>query len=162
GTCGPSLTGTPPLASDVRTIVDGPRTDIDDTVRFAINRYGAPTLIRDPLGNETSITYGDSRFPFLVTSVAHPNGFTEQQAYNSRGLVDSSVAINPLGDSRNAITKYSWHSTRPLITTRIDPSGGQAQFGYDANGNRTWQQTGTSSSTRVYFDYDSLNRITYV
>jgi RHS repeat-associated protein len=150
------------LPSDVRTVVDGPRTDVDDTTRFAVNQFGAPTLIRDALGNQTSITYGDSRFPALVTSITHPGGFTQQQAYNARGLVDSSVAVNPLGDGRNAITKYTWHATRPLPTQTIDPTGGVTQFGYDSVGNRIWQQTGSSSSSRVNFAYDSDNRITYV
>lgn len=148
--------------ADVRTTVDGPRTDVDDTVRFAVNRYGAPTLIRDPLGNETTVAYADSRFPLLVTSVVHPNGFTEQQAYNDRALVDSSTAVDPLGDGRNAVTRYTWHSALPLVTTRIDPTGGVTGFGYDSVGNRLWQQAGLDTATRVNYTYDGSNRVSYI
>ena len=139
------------------TNIDGPRTDAADVTRVWFTRYGSVARARNPVGRETLASYGNATFPALPTSVRDPNRFVTEAFYNTRGLVDSVRALDPLGGLGNAKTTYLWHSTFDLPTRIISPVGAtngyDTQFGYDGTtGNRIWQQTGRDS-TRVNFRY---------
>ena len=127
---------------------------------FWLNSLGAPTQVVNTLGQTTTITYGDSRFPGLATQVVRPGGLTSQASYNARGLVDSTKLLNPLGDGRNAVTRYSWNPVWNMATGTHAPGGASDSIAYDSlTGNRLWQQDGRGSISRVNFGYDALNRL---
>lgn len=143
------------------TAYDGPRTDVADHTHFWVDRWGAPTRIRDALGSETSLTRGDARFPALVTRVDAPDGLATLAWYNARGNVDSTKVLDPLGDGRNAVTRYAYDDAWPDFLARtVLPTGEVTEADYDAQtGNRLWQQAGPSSTRRVHFGYNALGQV---
>ncbi|HEX6912946.1 MAG TPA: hypothetical protein VF142_21230, partial [Longimicrobium sp.] len=151
-------------AASAYTLVDGPRTDVADHTQFWLDRWGAPTRIRDALGGETRLARGDARFPALVTRVDAPNGLATLAWYNGRGNPDSTSVVNPLGDGRNAVTRYAWDDAWPDFVARtVLPTGEVSETDYDAaTGNRLWQQVGMSSTRRVHFGYDALGQVSSI
>ncbi len=151
-------------AANAYTLYDGPRTDVADHTQLWLDRWGAPTRIRDALGAETKLTRGDVRFPALVTRVEAPNGLATLAWYNGRGNPDSTSVVNPLGDGRNAVTRYAWDAAWPDFVARtVLPTGEVSEAGYDApTGNRLWQQVGPTSARRVHFGYDALGQVSTI
>jgi len=153
------------------TVMDGPRPDSDavDLTRFRLDRFGAPKLIRDALGNETQLFRGNRDFPGLVTRVVHANGWVNDALHDQKGLITKLVEYAPLGPDRDAVTEYTWDSKWERVTQTTFPEGNVMQFAYDtATGNRLWQQDGRGTSSRVTFEYDTsgagaklLRTITY-
>ncbi|MBW3655445.1 MAG: phycobilisome rod-core linker polypeptide, partial [Gemmatimonadetes bacterium] len=163
-----------PMA-DVNTRFDGPRvacapgstqpvagvageigTCANDVTAFRVDRWGAPSRIANALGHATVLTRGDPRFPALVTRSVAPNGLTSLAWHNERGGVDSTSVVNPLGDGRNAVTRYSYDGVWKDFATRVtSPMKEVTEVGYDpATGNRMWQQVGEQTATRVTFGYN--------
>jgi YD repeat-containing protein len=68
--------GTAAVPDSAFTLIDGPRTDVLDHTRIWVNRWGAPTRIRDALGNETQIFRDHAAFPGLVTRTIAPTATT--------------------------------------------------------------------------------------
>lgn len=150
--------GAPLHLDSTYAMIDGPRTDVTDVTKFWVNAYGAPTRIRNAALRETQLTY-DATWPALVVKVRAPNLFVTQAWYNARALLDSTRALNPLGDGRNAKTTYTWHATWAMPTNVTSPSGTITNFGYDATtGNRLWQELG-SSAHRVNFAYNPSGQV---
>lgn len=153
--------GFPHARGNAYTRVDGPRTDVGDTTRFYPDRWGAPMKIRNALGGETLLQRTDGRFPALVTRVVYPvqddDGTRRVQlaSYDARGNLESVTEVDPYGDGRNATTRYGYDNTAwPDFVTRIvPPMRDSVVIGYDANGNRSWQQDARGSVIRVYFRY---------
>jgi RHS repeat-associated protein len=136
------------------TKYDGPRTDVGDTTLFWLNRFGAPTKIRDAIGNETILSRADPNYPALVTQVRLPNGRTSTATYDTVGHVLTSTALNPLGTGINATTTYTWNMQFDFVATTTSPTGLLNTFGYDAvTGNRLWQYPGTDPVRKVLFNY---------
>ena len=158
GLGGPGLTARAVAVANVMTFVDGPRPDTSalDHTRIWVDRFGAPTRIRNALGHETRLTRGDSRFPALVTELRGPTGFTTWATYDGRGNVATSTAVRPYADSRDARTLYAWNQKFDLVESIRLPEGEVSSFGYDANnGNRLWQEDGRGTPSRVNFAYYS-------
>ena len=162
-------------SDSVFTYVKGPRADVtverfmpatDSTVtQFWIDRFGSPWRIRNALGHET-LVYRDGpelntsgtqvgTWPARVRRVQAPNGLVTTATYNARGNVDSTTAVSPYGDARNATTRYRYTDTNwPDFATRIvTPEKDSVMLGYDSVGNRSWQQDGRGDSTRTEFSY---------
>lgn len=142
--------------ADVMTFVDEPRPDTSalDHKRFWVDRFGAPTRIRNALGYETRLTRGDPRFPGLVTELRGPTGFTTWATYDARGNLATSTAVKPFADARDARTTHTWNQKFDLVESVTLPEGEVSRFGYDANnGNRLWQEDGRGLSSRVSFAY---------
>jgi RHS repeat-associated protein len=136
------------------TKYDGPRTDVGDTTIFWLDRFGEPAHIRDAVGNETVLTRADPNYPALVTQMRLANGRTSTATYDTVGHVLTSTAINPLGDSHNATSTYTWDLKFDFVTTTTSPTGLVNTFGYDATtGNRLWQYPGTDPVRKVLFQY---------
>lgn len=69
----------------VYTSINGPRTDVTDVSKFWIDRWGAPTTIRDPLGNNTDITRSTvDSIAGLPTEVTYDNGRVATMIWNAR------------------------------------------------------------------------------
>jgi hypothetical protein len=136
------------------TVRDGPRTDVSDVTTFRLDRFGAPRLIRDALGNQTQLFRGDRHFPGLVTRLVHANGWVNDAFHDSAGRIVKLVQYAPLGPDRDAVTEYAWDPKWERGTQVTFPAGNVLQFAYDtATGNRLYQQDGRGSSSRVDFTY---------
>jgi RHS repeat-associated protein len=158
-------------------VYDGPKpvTDTADIVRVWLDRLGQPTKIRDPRFNETYLTRGDPRFPALVTQVDAPGaggapGGSVQGVgprrvslayFNARGGLDSAVVKNPLGDGRDAVSRYAYEDALwpDFVTRATSPTGLVSLTGYDPAGNRSWQQVGTDTTRRTTFLYNAWGEV---
>ena len=136
------------------TTIDGPRTDVSDVTKIYVNRFGAPRKIIDALNNTTTLDRNDPTYPALVTRLTRANGFATTASYDSRGNPSLVTDLNPLGDGRNATTRYEWQQSFDYVTKIVRPEGDSVLFGYDAvSGNRLWQQPGPDPVRRVSFTY---------
>lgn len=149
-----------PFALDtakVVTTVTGPRTDVNDYMTFRVTRFGAPARIVDALGRITTIVRGNSRWPMAVTRVIRRNGFTSDAFFsNDRGLVDSTVDLNPYGlGTGRAVTRYGWDAKWSKLVSLTSPVGIVDSTAYDPNtGWPIWQQHGPNMMRRVNYTYD--------
>ncbi|HYD54768.1 MAG TPA: RHS repeat-associated core domain-containing protein [Gemmatimonadaceae bacterium] len=152
------------LADSASTLVDGPRgAAVGDTTRFWVNRYGAPTRIRNAKGLHTTFERRDARFPQLVTALTQPNGrpggFRTEATYTDRGLVETSTAVSGLGDGVSTPTRYTWDLTWDRVRTVTSPTNEVTTFRYDGAGNRQAQLIAELDSTKVTYTYDAYNRL---
>ena len=139
GGCG---TGSLPVADAVTTI-DGPRTDVNDVTRINTDRFGAPAVVTDPLGNSLRLFRGNRGFPGLVTRVIHRNGWVNEAFYDAKGLIATRVEYGPLGPGRDAVTSYTWDPKWERVTSITYPELNTVSFAYDdGTGNRRWEQVG--------------------
>jgi len=148
-----------PLDS-VYTHVDGPRTDVADETKIWVNKYGAPTRIRNAEGRETLLTY-DATWPGLVAEMRSPSRQLTQAVYNTDGTLLFTTAFNPLGTGVNDTTRYTWDPTWKFVTSITPTVGPATEFSYASNGNRLWEQTG-GSSRRVNYGYDGSGQLSTV
>jgi YD repeat-containing protein len=157
-------------ADSAFTLLDGPRTDVVDHTRFWVDRFDAPSKIRDALGHETLLVRGDAVFPALVTRIQQSNGFVTEATYNARGNLTHSTQFDPYDTGQNATTTYHYtNNDWPDFPTHIiAPEGDLIRSDYHPNGNRAWQQMGNLSATRTPLGYwtvyekDALGRDTMV
>jgi YD repeat-containing protein len=157
-----SCVSTPVFSDSASTKIDGLRWDVGDTTRVWHTRFGGAQRVRDALGNVTTIYHENSSFPLLITKTVVPNGFTQRATFTSRGLLDSLIAVDPLGTSTNAVTRYTWHSVFNRVTQITGPTGDVTNFGYDSLGHLITQEDGRGSSTRTTFTLDAASRLQYV
>ena len=99
----------------IYTKIDGPRPlPVGDTAEFWVDRWGAPTQSRDPLGNLTMLTRGNSTVPALVTRVAYPNGRIVGSNYDARAnpqyVADSTYEGS--GTTQTVTTSYVYGDSR--------------------------------------------------
>ncbi|HEV7588147.1 MAG TPA: phycobilisome rod-core linker polypeptide, partial [Longimicrobium sp.] len=156
GFAGSEGVGSPVAVEQAYTLMDGPRTDSLDQTRLWVDRWGGPWLVQDALGNVSRLRRDDWRLPALVTETRAPNGLVSRGWYNARGNPDSTTVVNPLGDGRNATTRYAYGNAYwPDFATQVTaPEGEVTLMDYDnATGNRIWQQPGTDPARRVSFGY---------
>lgn len=140
------------------TLYDGPRlpADVADVTRFHENGFGAPVRIVNALGQSTQLFREDARWPFLVTRQVASNGFTTFAAYDARGRLDSTTAVSPYGDGRNATTRYAWDARWDLVTGTTLPEGETSTAAFDpTNGNPLWTQS-RGDTTRYYSALNGL------
>jgi RHS repeat-associated protein len=138
------------------TRVDGPRTDVGDSSLFWLSGYGSARRVRNALGHETLVEYGDPNWPGIATRTQQMNGFSTRAWLSAaRSLVDSVTVENPYGDGVNLTTRFEWHTTLPFPTRTIAPDSAVSTVEYDIQGKRIAQQTGTSTDRRVTFGYNA-------
>ncbi|CAN5821292.1 hypothetical protein BH11GEM2_BH11GEM2_05720 [soil metagenome] len=153
----------PEPVGEARYFYDGPRSDVADTSSIWVDRWGAPVMIRNALGQTTAISRSDARFPALATSVTAPNGFLTSASYDGAGRPAQQVAHSPYGDARDAVTSYAYDGIWGDMTRIIGPEGDSTTYGIDpATGLRTWLQDGRGDSTRVNFSYTSGRQLEYI
>jgi RHS repeat-associated protein len=132
---------------------DGPRTDLYDATRIWTDTLGAVQKIVDAAGRTTTVGRSTS-FPALASRVVAPGGYEERSYYDVRGHVDSTIALNPYGDGRNAATRYTWNQTWDAITSVTGPEGETTLFAVDpATGNRTSEERSQVPGSRVEYHY---------
>lgn len=134
--------------------LDGPRTDVPDTTIFWLDGFGQPRRIVNALGHSTMIKRESATWPALATEVVAPNGLVTRATYDARGNTDSTSVLNPLGDGRNAVTRYAWDPAWDFVTKIVPPERDSLVLAYDATtGNRLWQQDARGTSGRTEFFY---------
>ena len=140
---------------DPTTAVSTVITPGADTTIVSLDRFGQPVTVRDPIGEMTTITRGDTRWPAVATRVTAPNGYTTAAAYDERGRVGTDTALAPLGGS-NAITRYSYENTFDELTRVTGPTGEVWRATYDTvTGERLAEDltdTGTVHETAYRYD----------
>src|SRR5438105_9312879 len=72
-----------PLAN-VLTKWDGPRTDVPDTTAFVVNRFGAPTVIREDR-KSTRLNSSHEWISYAVFCLKKKNKKDPRSRYNARG-----------------------------------------------------------------------------
>ena len=157
------VTASAPVDS-VYTMVNGPRNNVTVS-KFWLDGYGEPTRIRDPLGYETVVTRGDSRWPILVTRVRYANGQVTSATYDARGNIathtDSSTFITVGGVTRYATDSAFWDQKWDFSLRQVSATGIVSWFELDAStGNRVGQMTHTTPDTTgdprwIRFAYDT-------
>lgn len=126
----------------VYVLHDGPRpiSEVGDTTRFYLDRYGAPKRIVDALGNTTRLSRTDTRFPTLVTSLQRANGHLLNATYDARGNLNRSIDVGGNIVGSTDTTTYTWHQTWDVLTSVKTPNDSLVAFGIDAaSGNRLSQ-----------------------
>jgi len=152
GGCG----GIPLSPGDVATSIDGPRPngDVIDVTKIKTDRFGAPLVVTDAVGNTIRLYRGNRAFAGLVTRVVHKNGWVNEAFYTTNGLIGARVEYAPLGPGRDAVTTFQWDPKWERITRITYPEGDSVRFGYDSvTGNRIWQEDGRGTASRVNFRY---------
>ena len=143
-----------------RQFTTGPDS-IGQETKFWLDRLGAPRRIVNPLGHVTLVKREDGEWSALATEVVAANGFTTRAGYDGRGNLLRSTGVNPLGTGQDAITRYHWDPRWDFADSIVTPTLVVTTLAYDTlNGNRQWQQVGSSSARRVTFRYgNTLNRL---
>ncbi|MFN2398534.1 MAG: RHS repeat-associated core domain-containing protein [Gemmatimonadaceae bacterium] len=133
---------------------DGPRIDTGDTTLFFLNRYSAPLKVVDALGQASTYSYGDSRWPGRVTRVQSPNGRVVKGVLDTRGL--DSLVIDSIGSQAalSDTTRYEYDSKFYFVTKIVPPERDSSVLLYNqVNGNRLWQQDARGTPSRVTYSY---------
>jgi RHS repeat-associated protein len=154
---------TPVNPLQVSTQIVSPRKDVSANTFLWLTPGGTVRRVRDPLGAETRVQFGDARFPVLPTQVTSASGQVSRAHYDARGRVDTMTVVNPLGDGRDQATVYAYDDRwdAPTAVTSYDvsagawtPVAGTARAAYDAlTGNVLWRQQGDDQARRVNFTY---------
>ncbi len=133
------------------TRVDGPRTDVADTSAFWLDRFGAPRKIANAIGQITTLTRGDARWPSLVTKMVAPTGLTSTAGYDARGHQVADTLFNPLGNGQNAISSYVWDQKWDAVISATNATGQRSTRSYDpTNGNILWSEFGGDTTKFAY------------
>src|SRR6185437_9859732 len=115
---------------DPTTVVSKVITPGADTTIVSLDRFGQPVTVRDAIGEMTTITRGDTRWPALATRVTAPNGYTTAAAYDGSGRLVTDTALAPYGGS-NAITQYTYENSFDELTRVTGPTGEVWRAAYD-------------------------------
>ncbi|HRQ78493.1 MAG TPA: RHS repeat-associated core domain-containing protein [Gemmatimonadaceae bacterium] len=153
---------TAPNPVDIRTVINGLRTDVADTAAFWVGSYGV-WRARNARGTTTLISREDARFPALVTRLRENDGRVVAAEYNYNAnviaIVDSSHFVVADGNTTYATTRYTWHLGLNLPTGIYLPEGSYTQMEYNANGTLLWQQDARGTASRTNFRYTSSGQL---
>ena len=144
----------------VVSMFSGPRFIYPLVTKFGVNRFGAVRWVRNILGEQTTLRRDDSRFPAVVTGVIHPNGFTTVATYSNRALLATVTDSQPWAglNSLSPTTRYRWSTGKfDVLSAIVHPAGDSIMFGYFTNGDRQWEQVGSSTTRRVQYRYGGVS-----
>ncbi|MGH7624321.1 MAG: hypothetical protein ACREOJ_03275, partial [Gemmatimonadaceae bacterium] len=141
---------------DPATVVSKVITPGADTTIVSLDRFGQPVTIRDAIGEVTTITRADTRWPALATRVVAPSGYTTGAAFDESGRLVTDTAIAPYGGS-SAISHYAYENKFDELTRVTGPTGEVWRATYDtATGNRLSEAvTDTSAIYETTYRYDA-------
>ena len=140
-------------------------------VRAYANTRGRTNMIRNPLGQTTSIAYNDAGLPAWIV---HPGGGTETFEYDASGNLtryqdeNNGVAVMTYSQAGDLLTLtdplgHVWTRTydvRRNLTKSATPLGRETLFAYDAKGLLT-ALTGPDGAA-TGFSYDAYGNLTGV
>lgn len=112
----------------------------------------------DPVGNQTTFTYGPSSSPSLVagqTLVTDPAGHKTLDTYQSGLLVSRTLGY---GTADAGTWSYTYDPISLGVSTASDPDGNLQTFSYDAHGNQIASSNALGYTTSAIYD-DSGHQI---
>jgi RHS repeat-associated protein len=141
-------------AAQAYTRIDGPRTDVADYTWLWLTSRGAVRRVRDALGAETYVQFGDARFPALATRVLSNTGVVSTAAYDHRGRITSSSVTGAYGGSESTTTTSAWDNACDRPTMTRSPGADTMFAAYDpATCNVLWQRVGRDTARTVTYTY---------
>jgi RHS repeat-associated protein len=143
---------TPVPRDSAYTSYDGPLVGASDVVRVWPNALGAPVRSRLPGGEETLVRYNATR-PALVDSVVTPSRTVQQAFFNPSGLADSVVTHFARSETSRDVVRATWNLAWRQPSQTTSAVGNVRTFGYDAQGNVAWSQTGPNAARRVNYSW---------
>jgi len=158
---GAALSGSATIdTSSVSTIILDPRSHI---TAVWVDRFGAPRRVTDPVGRETKIERGDTRWPLLATELTAPGDsatghLTSTAVYDGHGNTIEQTIIEPLGSSSgDAVTTYTYDEKYDFLVRIQGPTGEVWRAALDtATGNRVMESpTDTSGLHATSYRYDA-------
>jgi RHS repeat-associated protein len=148
--------GTSVSSSAVYTRLDGPRPAAEaiDHTYLWLNPDGTIRRVRNPVGAETRIRYGDPRFPALATEVTSPGGMYTRAWYDDEGRPVTSTVFGQYLPTESSTTHTAWdpvcHKPTMVTSTVADTTW----IEYDpATCNPRWQRLGRDTARTVTFEY---------
>ncbi len=132
--------------------LDGPRSDVMDTVDFAYDTFGELETVINALGHVSSITVRDDRG--LPLTLLDENGIETELAYDPRGRLVSSRVKGAAGD---AVTSFGYDAAG-LMTVVTQPDGQQLLYEYDAAQRLT--AIANAHGERIEYTLDAMGSVT--
>jgi RHS repeat-associated protein len=141
-------------AAQTYTRIDGPRTDVLDYTWLWLTSRGAVRRVRDALGAETNVQFGDARFPTLATRVVSHTGMVSTATYDQQGRVTSSTVTSAYGGAESTTTTTTWDHTCDRPTATRSPGADTVFAAYDpVTCNVLWQRLGRDAGRTVTYTY---------
>ena len=153
-------------------IIDGPRTDVSDIVKYHYDENGNRTSMTNALGQSTHIVYDEDNRPIEIQSI---NGSVSQLKYDALGRLlrlDNEGKITEYAYSEtgrlkqlkraNGYTKNYNYDLYDRLVEIADNRGERVKYNRDAYGNILRENLFHSNNQQVKFQswkYDKLNRI---
>lgn len=135
--------------------VDGPRTDVNDSISFTYNGFGNKATSTQIVNNRTVITKYLNYNTFAQPErIVYPSGLVDQFIYNADGTVQAKVTGNG-SETENvsgAVTSYTYDHLK-RVKSETNPDGEITTYDYDILGRlvKTVNPDG-SIDTQSYFD----------
>ena len=107
------------------SIIDGPRTDVDDVTINEYTESGFHTKTINALGHVSKVVSHDNSGRPLVT--VDSNNVRTMLAYSNRGWLKTSVVKN---ENSDAVTSYDYNSVGQLTSVTL-PNRVVVRYGYD-------------------------------
>ena len=132
--------------------LDGPRSDVTDTVGFTYDTFSELETVTDALGHVSSITARDARG--LPLTLLDENGIETELSYDPRGRLVSSRVKGAAGD---AVTTFGYNAA-DLLTAVTLPDGQQLLYEYDAAQRLT--AIANARGERMEYTLDAMGNVT--
>ncbi|MBU2709381.1 RHS repeat protein, partial [Zooshikella marina] len=130
------------------TLIDGPRTDVQDITRFSYDDRGRLTSVTDALGHTTQL----QNFTLFGSPqrIVDANGVTTELTYNIRGWLTSS-------STAGATTQYTYNGNGRVTQITL-PSGASLSYEYNNAGYLT--AVSNSQGERIEYTLDAMGNRT--
>lgn len=143
-------------ATGLLASVDGPRSDVTDTVTYAYDGPGGQSgnlvSVTNGLGHVTSIlSHNAAGQPTLVQD---PNGVQTQMQYDARGRLVKTSVLTAAGPSDTVVA----YTPEGLVASVTPPSGATLNYLYDS-ANRLIRVT-NANDERIAYTYNGLDLVT--
>lgn len=147
-------------AGDLQTFTDGG----GKVTTYGYDAAHNLTSIVDPRGNQTRISYDTSRRVTRIVRVTDTTAVTGPTTSYDYGTADtrcsgSGLSTTRVTDPRGNATVHCWDSEQRVVKS-YDANGNRREVGFDADGNVTQQQNGSSISTSTFLEGGRLETVT--
>lgn len=150
--------------------VDGPRTDVNDTLSYAYDEVGNLSTITNALGQKTY--FSDHNVQGNPGQITDSNGVVTMVTYSPQGLVerlesdgfdtayeyDAAGRLTRLVQPDGAWLNYSYNQNG-YLTTVESSDGGRIEYSVDPAGNRTESKIYDNSSNLLYTQSKFLSEL---
>ncbi len=136
---------------DAAITIDGPRTDVADTTRVSVDRFGAPSKVVAANGATTVFTRSSEQYPAFVTRIVAADNTVSTAVPDARGNVASVTVENLAAGYPSRTTSFLYDPRWDAPTRILRPEGDSTTFGYDElTGNRLFSRIGARTTQYIY------------